>query len=106
MYTGRKKAHQTVLRKSHAGYAGRSVRIGEKEIPLTRTEYDIVEFLAFHAGQVFTKEQIYESVWGYDGTGDNTTVVERIKKIRGKFAEAEPGIQYISTVWGIGYKWN
>ena len=85
---------------------GRSVRIGEKEIPLTRTEYDIVEFLALHAGQVFTKEQIYECVWGYDGTGDNTTVVERIKKIRGKFAEAESGIQYISTVWGIGYKWN
>ena len=86
---------------------GRTVKIQGTDIPLTKTEYDIVEFLALHAGQVFTKEQIYESVWGYDGTGDNTTVVERVKKIRAKFsAAAPPKEQYICTVWGIGYKWN
>ncbi|WP_122643903.1 response regulator transcription factor [Luxibacter massiliensis] len=86
---------------------GRTVKIQGTDIPLTKTEYDIVEFLALHAGQVFTKEQIYESVWGYDSTGDNTTVVERVKKIRAKFsAAAPPKEQYICTVWGIGYKWN
>lgn len=86
---------------------GRTVKIQGMDIPLTKTEYDIVEFLALHAGQVFTKEQIYESVWGYDSTGDNTTVVERVKKIRAKFsAAAPPKEQYICTVWGIGYKWN
>lgn len=85
---------------------GRVVMIHGKEIPLTKTEYDIVELLAFHAGQVFSREQIYERVWGYDGAGDNTTVVERIKKTRAKFAAAAPEESYISTVWGIGYKWN
>lgn len=84
----------------------RSVRIGTEEILLTKIEYDIVELLALHAGQVFTREQIYEKVWGYDCEGDNTTVVERIKKIRAKFAVVTPTNQYISTVWGIGYKWN
>jgi DNA-binding response OmpR family regulator len=62
--------------------------------------------LAHHAGQVFSKEQIYEHVWGYDSEGDSATVVERIKKIRAKFAAAMPEKEYISTIWGIGYKWN
>lgn len=85
---------------------GKNVNIRNVKIPLTKTEYEIIEFLALHAGQVFTKEQVYENVWGYDGTGDNTTVVERIKRIRSKIAEVDPDTQYISTVWGIGYKWN
>lgn len=84
----------------------RTVKIMNYEIPLTKKEYDIVELLAIHAGQVFTKEQIYEKVWGYDGMGNNTTVIERIKKIRAKFAAVSPSVQYISTIWGIGYKWN
>ena len=62
--------------------------------------------MALNAGQVFTKEQIYEKVWGYDKDGDNTTVVEMIKKIRRKFSNVDDTEQYISTVWGIGYKWN
>ena len=85
---------------------GKNVNIRNMKIPLTKTEYEIIEFLALHAGQVFTKEQVYEQVWGYDGTGDNTTVVERIKRIRSKIAEVDSDTQYISTVWGIGYKWN
>lgn len=85
---------------------GKNVNIRNMKIPLTKTEYEIIEFLALHAGQVFTKEQVYEQVWGYDGTGDNTTVVERIKRIRSKIAEVDPDTQYISTVWGIGYRWN
>lgn len=84
----------------------RVVKILDEEIPLTKTEYEIVELLALNTGQIFTKEQIYEKVWGFDKNGDNTTVVERIKKIRKKFSKVENNEQYISTVWGIGYKWN
>ena len=73
---------------------------------LTKLEYNIVELLALHAGQTFSREQIYERIWGYDSDGDSTTVVEHVKKIRAKFAEIEPDTEYISTVWGIGYKWN
>ena len=84
----------------------RAVKIEGSRIDLTRREYDIVELLALHAGQVFSREQIYEKVWGYDSEGDSATVVERIKNIRAKFAAVTPGREYISTVWGIGYKWN
>ena len=84
----------------------RSITIHGEAVELTRREYDISELLAFHAGQVFSKERIYEKVWGYDAQGDVATVVERIKNIRSKFAAASPGKEYISTVWGIGYKWN
>lgn len=83
----------------------RTVRVDGKDIELTKREYDIVELLALHAGQVFSREQIYEKVWGFDSEGNSSTVVERIKKIRAKFSAAADK-EYISTVWGIGYKWN
>lgn len=75
----------------------RAVKIEGSRIDLTRREYDIVELLALHAGQVFSREQIYEKVWGYDSEGDSATVVERIKNIRAKFAAVTPGREYIST---------
>ena len=62
----------------------RTVRVDGKDIDLTKREYDIVELLALHAGQVFSREQIYEKVWGYDSEGNSSTVVERIKKNPGK----------------------
>ena len=83
----------------------RTVRVDGKDIELTKLEYDIVELLALHAGQVFSREQIYEKIWGFDSEGNSSTVVERIKKIRAKFSAAA-NKEYISTVWGIGYKWN
>ena len=83
----------------------RTVRVDGKDIELTKREYDIVELLALHAGQVFSREQIYEKIWGFDSEGNSSTVVERIKKIRAKLSAAADK-EYISTVWGIGYKWN
>ena len=79
--------------------------INGKDIELTKREYDIVELLALHAGQVFSREQIYEKIWGFDSEGNSSTVVERIKKIRAKFSAAA-NKEYISTVWGIGYKFE
>lgn len=84
----------------------RTVKINNEPITLTKREYDIVELLALHPGQVFSREHIYEKLWGYDSEGDSATVVEHIKKIRAKFAAVTPSVDYISTVWGIGYKWN
>ena len=83
-----------------------TVKINGQEINLSKKEYEIVELLALHAGQVFSREQIYENVWGCDSNGDSATVVERIKKIRSKFKAISPDQEYISTVWGIGYRWN
>ena len=59
-----------------------------------------------HPNQVFSKEQIYEQVWGIDSFGDSTTITEHIKKIRAKIQKYDPLSAYISTVWGVGYKWE
>ena len=86
-------------------YMGRSVKIGGEEVSLSRKEFDIVELLSLNEGQVFDRERIYERVWGIDGDGNSDTVMEHIRKIRGKFA-AYTMHSYIETVWGCGYKWD
>ena len=69
---------------------------------LTKSEYAICEHLATHAGQVFSKEQIYEAVFGYDGCADDSAVTEHVKNIRAKLKAA--GGAPIETVWGIGFR--
>ena len=55
-------------------------------------------------GQVFSKEQIYEAVYGYEGEGDSSAIAEHVKNIRAKLSVY--GCAPIETVWGIGYKWQ
>lgn len=73
-------------------------------VPLTKGEYEICEFLAKNRNQVFTKEQIFEHVFGYDSDSNDNTIATHIKNIRTKLQE----FQYmpIKTVWGVGYKWE
>ncbi|MCX7711955.1 MAG: response regulator transcription factor [Clostridia bacterium] len=85
---------------------GHAVYFNGKEIIFTKREFDIIELLALHPGMVFSKDQIYEKVWGYDAMGDSAGVAEHIKKIRAKLNEMDPEVEYISTVWGVGYKWE
>lgn len=63
-----------------------------------------MELLSQNPGQVFGKERIYERIWGYDSEGDNSVVVEHIRRIRTKIADYTDRT-YIETVWGCGYKW-
>ena len=82
----------------------RAVYAGETPVRLTRGEYAICAHLATHPGQTFTKEQLYEAVFGFDGTGEDSAVTEHIKNILAKLRPA--GINPIETVWGVGYKWK
>ena len=84
--------------------AGKSVQVGEEKIPLTKSEYEISELLALNHGQVFSKEKIFESVFGYERESDSSAITEHVKNIRAKFARY--GKKNIQTVWGIGYKWE
>ena len=67
---------------------------------LTKSEYAICELLALHAGQTFSKEQIYEAVFGYDGTADDTAITQHIKNIRAKLRVAGAG-ELILVLWWI-----
>lgn len=80
----------------------RLVCCGGREIRLTRGEYALLELLALHPGQTFSREQLYERAFGLDGRADAATVTEHIRSIRAKLSPANP----IKTVWGVGYKWK
>lgn len=84
--------------------ASRMVCYGDEVIDFTKTEFDIIEFLSGHAGQVFDRENIYERIWGYDSDGDSKVVTELIRRIRNKFSE-HTDREFIQTVWGCGYQW-
>ena len=75
-----------------------------RELALTKSEYAICEFLALNRGCVFSKEQIYEHVFGYDGEADSSAITEHVKNIRAKLQKC--GQTPIETVWGIGYRWK
>ncbi|MBQ3182798.1 MAG: response regulator transcription factor [Clostridia bacterium] len=85
-------------------YTDRSLYYDGQLISLAKKEFDIVELLSQHIGQVFSKERIYELVWDYDSDGDSSVVAEHIRRIRSKFSTANLK-PYIETVWGVGYKW-
>ena len=74
------------------------------KIHLTAKEFDLLYFLSSHKGQVFTKEQIYEKVWGYDNAPDASNLSSFIRKLRLKIEPYPDNTRYIVTVWGVGYK--
>lgn len=82
----------------------KSAFAGDTLISFTKGEYAICEHLALHAGQVFTREQLYEAVFGFDAEGDASAIAEHIKNIRAKLKAA--GAFPVETVWGVGYKWR
>lgn len=84
----------------------KSIESNGHQLNFTKKEYEIIEMLCTHPGQVFSKEQIFESIWGYENDSNVNTVTEHIKRIRYKFKFSNINTKFISTVWGIGYKWN
>lgn len=86
-------------------YGERSVYVKGNLIELPNKEFEIIQLLSMHAGQVFDKEKIYEIIWGFDGNGDSNVIKEHIRKIRLKLSEYTEK-SYIDTVWGVGYKWK
>ncbi|PGL72271.1 response regulator transcription factor [Bacillus sp. AFS055030] len=81
----------------------RNVFVASKPISLTLKEYDLLLFFCKHQDQVFSREQILEKVWGFDYFGTARTVDTHIKTLRIKLGQ---DADYISTVWGVGYKFG
>ncbi|WP_461206718.1 response regulator transcription factor [Clostridium sp. DL1XJH146] len=84
----------------------RIISVNEKDIILTSKEYDILILLAMHPNKVFSKEEIFEKIWGLDSFGDITTVTVHIRKIREKIEKDPSKPEYIDTIWGVGYRLN
>ena len=82
----------------------KQLMVDDREISLTKAEYEICELLARNRGQVFSKEQILEQVFGFDSESSDSTITTHIKNIRTKLSDVN--YMPIKTVWGIGYKWE
>lgn len=84
----------------------RDVRYGGKAIELRPKEFDLLLALARHPGQVFSREQLLNSVWGYDFEGFSRTVDVHVQHLRDKLQTVGAGAGWIHTVWGVGYKFE
>lgn len=83
----------------------REVKILNQEIYLTPKEFELLKILAEHPGRAFSREHLLESVWGFDYYGDIRTVDTHIKRLREKL-NVKNAPSYISTIWGVGYKFE
>ena len=84
----------------------RSVTRSGKGADLTGKEFDLLLFLASHAGQVFTREQLMDNAWDYTYAGDSSTVTVHIRRLREKIEVKPVKPRHIKTVWGVGYKFE
>ena len=79
---------------------------GDREIKLPNREFELLKFLAMNPNIVFSKEQLFEKIWGYDYIGDNATVMVHINRIREKIEDDSKYPKILETVWGAGYRLN
>ena len=79
---------------------------GTVELPLKNKEYELLLFLMRHPGQVFSREDLYELIWGLESMGDNITVAVHIGRLREKIEDDPSHPKLLQTVWGVGYRLN
>lgn len=82
------------------------VFVNGKEVQLTTTEYGLLVFFATNPNIVFSKEHIFETIWGDESLGDSATVSVHVQKIRKKIERDPSNPEYIETLWGAGYRFN
>lgn len=79
---------------------------GGREIKFPNREFMLLKFLAMNPNIVFSKEQLFEKIWGYDYVGDSATVMVHINRIREKIEDDSRNPRILETVWGAGYRFN
>ena len=77
-----------------------------REVELKNREYELLCFLMLHLDMVFSREELYERIWGLEAMGDNATVAVHINRIREKIEPDPSRPRYIQTVWGAGYRFK
>lgn len=82
------------------------VTLNSVPITLTKKEFEVLYLMASRPDAVFTKNELFEKVWGYESLGDTSTLTVHINRIRDKLKEADENADYIKTVWGRGYRFK
>jgi DNA-binding response OmpR family regulator len=84
----------------------RRVFVRDKEVVLPNKEFELLLFLAKNPGIVFSKDTLFDRVWGADAIGETATVSVHVNRIREKIEDNSSKPRYIETVWGAGYRFN
>ena len=86
--------------------ASRRAFLDGAELDLTMREFDLLAYLAAHPGQVFSRDQLMETVWEYPFFTDTSTVTVHIRRLRVKLGDDPAEPRFIETVWGVGYRFR
>jgi DNA-binding response OmpR family regulator len=86
--------------------ATRRVTRGGMAVDLTAKEFDLLAHMAAHPGRVYTREHLLRDVWGYDYFGDDSTVTVHVRRLREKLEPDPARPRYVTTVWGVGYRFE
>ena len=84
--------------------SSRRVFVEGNEVSMTNKEFELLWYLASNANVVFSKEDLFNEIWGYDPMGETSTVTVHINRIRDKIDKNTANIQHIETIWGTGYR--
>ena len=82
------------------------VYVDGREVELTNKEYELLLFFMLNVDVVFSREHLYERIWGWDAMGDSATVAVHINRLRKKIEQDPANPRYIVSVWGAGYRFN
>lgn len=104
--SGKKEQDIIQIRGITIDKTSRRIFINDKEISFTTKEFDLLLLLASNPNRVFSKEELFERIWGMDSAGEIATVTVHIRKIREKIESDSSKPQYIETIWGIGYRFE
>lgn len=85
---------------------GRRVFVDDEEVELTQREFDLLQFMAEHPGQVFSRDHLMDQVWGFAFYTDTTTVTVHVRRLRAKIEATPDQPRRIQTVWGVGYRFS
>ncbi len=104
---GHKPAYEVIQYKGlEIDTASHKILVNDKEVQLTAKEYELLVFLASNPNIVFSKDHIFDMIWGDEYCGDTATVAVHIQKIRKKIEKDPANPEYIETLWGTGYRFN
>jgi DNA-binding response OmpR family regulator len=106
-----RRSSQQPLREGHLSFDGleidsrtREVLKGGSAVDMTAKEFDLLWFLARHARQVFSRDQLMDGVWGYEAAVDTGTVTVHVRRLREKIEDDPAHPERLQTVWGVGYR--
>ena len=100
------RGSKLVVRGLEIDREARRVYVHGEECSLTPKEFDILSFLMENPNRVYSKDDLFERIWGLEAIGDGDTVVVHVRRLREKIEPEPQNPQYVETVWGAGYRFR